>query len=392
MKFLGSPEPTVGMELEWQLVDRDTLDLVSGILPLVRQFSDNPHVTPEFMQSAVEINSPICRNTAELRTEIQALLDAVIAVAKGLGMRLCGAGTHPFSERLADVTPLPRYRLVEENTGYVGYSQLTFAMHVHVGMPTGDDAMRVLCGLIPYLPALIAISANSPFYRGSDTAFASYRLRILALGSRYGTPPYIHNWRRFVQAFAAARRAGMYATISDAHWHLRPQPSFGTLEVRILDMQPTLAIASAVAAFVHSLAVLLLRHPSPETAGHLPQTLPWWLELENRYSASRYGLEAPFIYDERGRTRPLDELVHELIERVLPVARQLGNARDLERLRRWLDESPGYRYQRELYASTGSLRGVTEALCEAVEKENGSKVCFQDNDDSGPFHVSSSSK
>lgn len=365
MKFAQCHEPTLGMETEWQLVDRDTLDLVSGVVPLIDHMADASNVTSEYMQSAVEINSPVCKNATELRHEVQALVRRVQETACDLEMRLLGAGTHPFSERLADVTPSPRYRGIEKSSGYVSYEQLSFAAHVHIGMPSGDDAMRVICGLIPCLPGLIAVSANSPFYRGADTDFASYRLRVLAQGNRYVTPPYIHTWQRFCDAFSASQRAGIFKTIKDAHWHIRPQPEFGTIEVRIMDAQATVTQAAMIAAFVRALAVSILRDEELD----LPPTLPWWLEMENRYRASQHGMDAQYIMNERGETGPLRELVATLIDKVLPVAESLGDGEEIAMLQRRQDSALGYNVQRGLHASTGSLRELVEAQCDALVQD-----------------------
>ncbi|HEX7046068.1 MAG TPA: YbdK family carboxylate-amine ligase [Gammaproteobacteria bacterium] len=365
MKFTQCSEPTLGMETEWQLVGRDTLDLVSGVVPLIDHMADAANVTSEYMQSAVELNSPVCNNATELRHEVQALVRRVQQTATDLDMRLLGAGTHPFSERLADVTPSPRYRGIEKSSGYVSYEQLSFAAHVHIGMPSGDDAMRVICGLIPCLPALIAVSANSPFYRGADTDFASYRLRVLAQGNRYVTPPYIHTWQRFCDAFSASQRAGIFKSIKDAHWHIRPQPDLGTIEVRIMDAQFTVTQAAMLAAFVRALAVSILRDEEPD----IPATLPWWLEMENRYRASQHGMNAQYIMNERGETGPLRELVAALIEKVFPVAESLGDAEEITMLQRRLDSELGYHVQREWYADSESLRDVVSAQCDALEQD-----------------------
>lgn len=367
MRFTPCAEPTLGLETEWALVDADTLDLVSGIVPLMESFHEIPEITSEYMQSAAEINSPVCRTAAELRHEVQELVRQVQQAATPLNMRLLGAGTHPFSMRLADVTPKPRYRAIEKSSGYVSYEQLSYAMHVHVGMPSGDEAMRVICALIPCLPALIALSANSPYYRGADTDFAAYRLRVLAQGNRFITPPYIHTWERFCDAFEASRRAGIFKTIKDAHWHIRPQAEFGSIEIRIMDVQPTVTQATTLAAFVRALAVAILE--KGVEALDIPESLPWWLELENRYRASQHGMKAEYVINERGDTAPLRALVASLIEQVGPTAESLGDGMELETLRKCTDSMLGYNRQREQYAACGSLQELVANLCDTLDED-----------------------
>ena len=144
------------MEMEFQLLDVETLDLVDGILPLMDFYPNDPHIKPEFNQNTVEVCSKICSSIDELGAHMRALLRNLQDTCKQLDMLLCSAGTHPFGERLALITPMPRYRQLEKSAGYVGHNQITFATHVHLGMTSGDEATCLMHELKALLPLLIA--------------------------------------------------------------------------------------------------------------------------------------------------------------------------------------------------------------------------------------------
>ncbi|MGR8951135.1 MAG: carboxylate-amine ligase, partial [Gammaproteobacteria bacterium] len=257
MDFKGSPSSSIGIEIELQLLDAATLDLVDGILPLLAHPVGQHQIKCEYNQSTVEIMSKPCETVVELESDIVSALSALQTRCQDLGMSLCGGGTHPFSKRPVTVTPLPRYLDQQKQGGYLSGLLMTFALHVHVGMPSGDEAIAVMSAVRPYLPILLALSASSPFWWGYDTGYASYRQRILASMRSYGLPPTFGSWQEFSDLFQSGRAAGLFDTIQDIHWDLRPHPDFGTLEIRVMDSQPTLREAIALAAFVHSLIAYL---------------------------------------------------------------------------------------------------------------------------------------
>lgn len=213
-------------------------------------------------------------------------------------------GTHPFGQRLALITPKPRYLQIEQQEGLPSHIQITFAAYMHLGVRSGEEVIRLLRELKVYLPLLIAASANSPFWRGYDTGHACCRQHILAAARTYGTPPSFGRWDEFIHLFEVGRKAGVFASIKDIHWDIRPQPSLGTLEVRFMDMQPTVGEVVDSAAFVRLLCAYLARVPQAKRPARLPKPLPWSFEKQNRYRASHLGFEAMFIHDEEGSLVP----------------------------------------------------------------------------------------
>jgi len=321
------------MELEFQLLDASTLDLMDGILPLMDLYPSSPYIKPEFIQNTVEVASKVCASVPELEEHLRGIVANLQEKCLTLGMTLCGAGTHPFEQRLALITPKPRYLQIEQQEGLPSHTQITFAAHVHLGVRSGEEAIRLMRELKSYLPLLIAGSANSPFWRGYDTGHACYRQYILAAARTYDTPPSFGSWDEFIHLFEVGRKAGVFTSIKDIHWDIRPQPSLGTLEVRLMDMQPTVGETIDLAAFVRALGAYLTRVPQAKRPARLPKPLPGWFEKQNRYQASHLGFEAMFIHDEEGPLVPMRALFTDVSETISEVADELGLLPQLDRLR-----------------------------------------------------------
>jgi carboxylate-amine ligase len=369
LEFAGSKSPSLGIEIEFQLLDPETLDLADGILPLLHGYPEEPCIKPEFTQSTVEINSHVCADIEELRSDVTGLVKELKRRSEGMGLAICGAGTHPFSLRPAAVTPLPRYLEMERRMVYLAHTLKTYALHVHVGMPSGDAAVAVMGLLKPYLPILLALSASSPFWQGQDTGFASFRQRVLAAMRDYGPPPNFMSWRQFAECFQKLRTAGAVHVIRDFHWDIRPSPHFGTLEVRVMDVQPTLRETFMLAALVQTLLMYLWRYWQQEEPMGSPPPQHWWMQKENCFRASHLGVEAEVIVDDAGHVRPMKTLVRELLAGLAATAEELKTRDWLDRLEARLGGEPGYLRQRRVLAETGSLQKVAAGLVRELEAE-----------------------
>lgn len=373
MKFKASESLTVGAEVEWQLLDAETLDLTDGILRLMERYPRSRQVKPEFAQNMVETASEVCHNVADLHHGMLELVSELSAQCRDLGMRLCGSGTHAFGRSLVLVTPLPRYKQIERTAGHVAYNMLAFATHVHLGMPSGDMAIKTKNELRRYLPLLIAASASSPFWRGYDTGYAAYRHRILAAMRSFGLPPVFKDWEDCAQFYKTMKRAGSLKTARDIHWDIRPHPDFGTIEVRAMDAQPTVMDTAALVAFLRALVFTLWSEPDED---RLPCALPWWLEKENHFQASRLGMKATYIADRDGRIMPLSALWDEVFERVYPAAKTMGEAGYLDHLRTRIKEGVAHVRQHRKFEEHGSANAATEAMVEELEQELSARVAL----------------
>lgn len=362
MKFSCSPGRTVGVEWELQLLDSETLDLSNGIVPLMEFFPEATYVKPEFIQSCVELNSCVAPNSDAAVAHLGRSLKGLLQRCEELEMSVCGAGTHPFCRRLALITPLPRYRHMEKISGYLAQTQITFSTHVHIGMESGDQAVRVMSLLVPALSALIALAANSPFWRGHRTGHASYRQRILAAAPNYGLPSTFGDWREFDDFLTAATRACMIRTFKDIHWDIRPHPDFGTLEIRVMDSASNLRTVHGLVAFARSLALRLAEATESEIADVLPIGLPYWIHKQNCYRASLLGLHAEYIVDGEGRHRPLRAVTEELLDFCSPLAARIDESRGLLVARSLLSAISGYEAQIDTYREANSARSVVAML------------------------------
>lgn len=356
--FRRSELLTLGAEWELQLLDRKRLDLSNKILHLLKAFPEANWVKPEFIQSCVEITSPVCSDADQLYQSLKAVLSRLRERAGALGLRLCGGGTHPFCRRLALITPLPRYLQQKRRYGLLARSQITFATHIHLGLPDGETAIRLMRRLRRFLPLLVGLSAASPFWRGYETGFASYRLRILAAGRSYGLPPDFESYEAFCRFFELARRTHMFETFRDPHWDLRPHPDFGTLEVRIMDSQLTLEEVVALATFLQTLAGELLEREPPLSP------LPWWLEKENLFQASRGGLLARAV-TASGRVYLLGELFSETLARLKARADPVQK-RWLSWLEKRVEEGVGWQRLLRAWRRKGDLRRVVLEVSEQL--------------------------
>lgn len=357
--FNGSDQFSIGMEMEFQLISLETLDLVDGIVPLMELFPDSPNIKPEFIQNCVEVASKPCRDVAELSADLRTLVAELAGRCADLDMGLSGAGTHPFCTRLAAITPGARYETMERTAGLLGHRQITFATHVHLGVPSGDEAVWLAQRLGPYLPMLLALSASSPFWQGHDTAFAAFRPRILASARSYGLPPDFGSWAEFEKTIAGMARAGKLKTVNDVHWYIRPRPGFGTVEVRIMDAQPSVADALAIAALLRAL-VGFLKDTRDQPGEQLP-SLKHWVLRDNCFLASRFGLDARVAVNDAGDATTLEQLARSLLDRLAPYAQAHRDTGHLERLAETVAAGIPCERQRRVYAKSGSLKAVTEA-------------------------------
>lgn len=367
MEFSPCKSPTVGVEWELQLLDAQTLDLFDGIIPLMKFFPDTPLVKPEYIQSCVELTSGISETSDMAVNDIAQTLRQVLPRCRELDMRACGAGTHAFGRRLALITPKPRFSRMQKATGHLAHTQITFSTHVHIGMRSGDEAMRAMSMLIPALPAFIAISANSPFWRGYETGHAAYRHRILAAAPNYGLPTAFEAWSDFEKFYRAALTAGMIRHFKDIHWDIRPHPDFGTIEIRAMDSASDLQSLHALVAFARVVTVAMARSAPADLGRLMPVELPVWIEKENCYRAGHLGLDADIIINDSGDRRPLRGMIDELLSFCDPIAGDIGEGPGLGVVREMLAGRPGYARQLETYRAAPNPHAVVEDLTRRLQ-------------------------
>ena len=353
--FGASAPYTVGVEEEFQLVVPGTLGLaplVDGALAAM-QPEDADLVTSELSSSCIEMRSPVYRSVPEMATELPELRRRVRRIVEGGGALLSSAGTHPFSDPSdGSITAGEHYRRVEEEMGWVARTQAIYGLHVHVAVPDEEAAIRAFGALARSVPLFIALSANSPFWRGQDTRLASTRIKIFDLFPRSGLPPAFRSWDEFEGHVQTLVTAGSIPDYTWCWWDVRPHPVFGTVEVRVLDAQTEPWRTATLTALVQCIVAAAAED------GRAPDDP--LLVAENKWRATRYGLDAAFYDFASGRTTKAREGARTLVEGLRPVSQDLGCEEELQGVALILEGGTGAERQREVFAKHRSLEAVVE--------------------------------
>ena len=358
--FRGSPRPTVGVELELQLLDPETMNLVAGAPTILRRIADRSHVKAELIESTIELNTDVCEDVAAVRRDLSGRIGQLLEVADELGYQVACAGTHPFSRWVEQrITDSERYRRLVDQCQWPARRLMIFGVHVHVGIESGEKAIAVSNGLTTYLPHLLALSASSPFFNDADTGLASSRSKIFESLPTAGLPYRLLNWAEFQRLMITLVSAKAIESIREIWWDVRPHPHFGTIEVRICDGLPTLDEVLAVTALIQALIVWLGDHY--DEGMYLPLHRHW-IVRENKWRAARWATEAEIIVDEDGNLERLDESLARLVEEVAPTAKRLGGETELQGVGAMLGADLSYRRQRSIYRETRDYAEVMKAL------------------------------
>ncbi|HVC42580.1 MAG TPA: glutamate--cysteine ligase [Candidatus Saccharimonadales bacterium] len=365
IEFVSSPRPTIGVEMELELIDRDTRELVRGAHEILGEMGEgyeagHPKAKQELLQSTIEIITGICDDAAAAVADLAGTLAELREHTEPRNLEVICSGTHPFSDpALQEISPDPRYlRLVNEMQWPAKQMQI-FGIHVHVGVRSGEKAIAMVNALSTYIPHFLALSASSPYWMGHDTGMASWRSKVFEGLPTAGPPWHLSGWPQFEQLMDTLISSHTIKTIREVWWDIRPHPSFGTVEIRVCDGIPTLREVGVVAALsqclVHQFDTMIDR-------GYTLPTPRAWLVRENKWRAARHGLDASIIVDEGGTTVPLRQAIRELVEDLTPVAARLGCSDQLRGAVEIMDRGSSYIRQREIVAAGGSLVDVVDSL------------------------------
>jgi carboxylate-amine ligase len=363
--FTG-PLYTLGVEEELMIVDAKSMELVSAIEEMIQAVPSETEgdVKPELMQSVLEISTNVCRSAGEAAGQLEDLRRRVRETAESQGLTIASAGTHPFArwedQRIVD---RPRYREVVDALRFVARQEILFGLHVHVGIDDPEKAIHVANGMRVHLPILLALSANSPFWRGVPTGVMSTRTPIFKTFPRVGVPPRYESWSDFVSRVEFMVEAKAVEDYTFFWWDVRPHPKLGTVEVRVCDAQTRLEHTIAIAALVQAMAKELAEHyESGYELGSYPQEM---LE-ENKWLAARYGIEGELV-DLPQRSRcTATELARRLVDRLASHAEELGCLREFEGVEDMLDRGTGAQRQLAVWRADRDLRKLVRKLVEAT--------------------------
>jgi carboxylate-amine ligase len=354
----GNTAPyTTGVEEEFQLVDPESLALTPGIEEVLaaRDAAGLPEesVTSELSASCLETRSPILGTVAALAEDLPTLREKVGKLVESRGLRLLAAGTHPFSEATEQrITSYERYHKVEREMGWVARTQAIYGLHVHVAVPDAEYAIRATSALAGYVPLFVALSANSPFWRGADTRLASTRTKVFDLFPRSGLPPAFGSWADYEHHVGTLIEAGLIPDYTFCWWDARPHPGLGTVELRAMDAQTNPARSASLAALAQCIVATAEEHP--------PQN-PLYT-AENKWLAVRHGLRAKFCDFDTNTSTSAREMARGLVKSLSPVAQDLGCANELEGILEITEDDTGAEKQRSVFGKRSSVTDVAAYL------------------------------
>ncbi|MDM5177136.1 YbdK family carboxylate-amine ligase [Massilia sp. DJPM01] len=314
--FTVSRLGTMGIELELMVLDRLTYDLLPAapdILRLLDMQSKKWVATPEITTSMLEVASSILDGYGPAAAEIEEIRSSVQRAAFQVGAAICGGGAHPFQKwNEQRIYPKERYRESAKKYGYLAKMFTVFGMHVHIGVPNADEAIRICAWLTQRAPLFIALSANSPCWQGEDSGFCSARSNVVGAFPMSGTmPSHIRTWGDFSAHFARLAQHGIVNSIKDFYWDVRPKPEYGTVELRVLDTPLRPAYAAALACYARELCVEVFAAPGQWPLDDSREVYAW-----NRFNAAKDGVGADWIDPGSGLARPVREVVLEDLERL----------------------------------------------------------------------------
>ena len=353
---------TLGIEEEFQIIDPETRELRSHIQQILGEgkVTLNEQIKPEMHQSVVELGTDICSDVRDARGQVIRLRSELAAMAGRGGLKIASAGTHPFSHWFDQhITEGERYAEIVKDMQQVARANLIFGLHVHVGIPDRAVAIHVMNQARYFLPHLYALSTNSPFWVGRNTGLKGYRLKVFERFPRTGTPDAFESLSEYEDFLKLLIKTGCVDNAKKIWWDIRLHPFFDTLEIRICDAQTrvddTLAMAALIQAIVVKLHKLLYRNTTFRVYRRR-------LIDENRWRASRYGLDGRMIDFGREAEADTRELLSELLEFIATEVDELGSGREIAHIERIMREGTGADRQIAAWEKQRNMHDVVDLI------------------------------
>jgi carboxylate-amine ligase len=362
-KFTG-PSYTIGIEEELMILDADTLELANAIDAVLEEHGGDGDVKHELLESVLEIATDPHPDTRSAGEQLRALRRSVCEAATRRNLRIGSAGTHPFAMwEDQRVSPHPRYRELIATLRFVARQEIIFGLHVHVGLDDPDKAIHVANGMRVHVPILLALSANSPFWRADPTGLASSRMPIFRAFPRVGIPPYYADWDDYVSRIGFMVDAGVIEDYTYLWYDVRPHPNLGTIELRAMDAQTRVEHTLAIAALIQAMVKELAEHYE---AGRELGRYPYEMLDENKWLAARHGLDGELVDLPERRMVPAKALARRLYDRLREHAQDLGSAGELEALEELLHGGNGAHRQRVVFEANHDYGEVMREIVEAT--------------------------
>ena len=362
LEFVESASYTLGVEIEFQTLDKVTYDLAPYAPILLKNAPAllRPRLSPEFIQSILEIQTGICSSLVDVENDLMQTVSMAEELAEENDSMLFAASLHPFARHREQLlTTNDRYENIMQELQIVGRRFITQGLHVHVGLPDGESAVRICNQVQAYLPILLALTASSPFYQGEDTGLMSYRTKLFEALPLAGGYTHIDNWYQFKEEIHLLQSVGVITSIRDLWWDARPHPDFGTLEIRICDLPVRFFDILGITAVIQALVATLAEDRS------VCSPLNQHIIQSNKWQAVRHGLEGTYfdpggiLSTERISLREAAECLLKMIE---PMGVRLGADQYMNYVQRVLSDGTGSDFLRYCYGKSGSLKSVVASL------------------------------
>lgn len=323
----------------------------------IAEAASDERVHQELMTSVLEAATGVHQRVGEAIDEVREIRATLRDAAGVHEVLIASAGTHPFSRwEHQEISEAPRYQQLVKGLQWVAKRVAIFGLHVHVGIDDADRAVQIATQLRNWLPELLALSTNSPYWHGRDTGLASTRSQIFDTMPHSGLPPRLESFAEFEQLVERGTAAGFFPEYTHLWWDVRPHPKLGTIELRVCDAQTRVESVAAIAALTQSLVATLAERPVP--------VQPRILIAENKWRAVRHGLQADLFDLEQDRSVPAAVAVRELVDRAAPAAGRLGCEPQLAEVERLLERGTGAEEQRQASEDQGGLVGVARWVAE----------------------------
>jgi len=367
--FGGSrPSLSIGIEEEYQTIDPETRNLRSHIQAEIVEKGKTlmaERVKPEMHQSVVEIGTGVCKNIKEAKEEIRSIRRQMVTLARENNLRLAAGGTHPFAQwREQEIYPDERYHTIVEDMKMVARANLIFGLHVHIGIEDRETAIQIMNGARYFLPHILALSCNSPFWLGMETGLRSYRCKVFDKFPRTQIPDLYQSWSEFENYVNLLVKTRCIDNAKKIWWDIRPHPNFPTLEFRICDIPMRVDETIAISAMCQAVIAKLYKlHERNLSFRHYSRSLI----MENKWRAARYGLDGKLIDFGKQQEVPERELLGEMLDFVSDVAEELDSVEEIGYIRRILEEGNGADRQLRVFAETQDLNKVVDYMIQETE-------------------------
>jgi len=362
------PTFTIGIEEEYQTVDPVTRDLRSHIQVELLEKGKmilQERVKAEMHQSVVEVGTGICNNIKDAKAEVKLLRRNIIRLARENGLRVASVATHPFSDwRTQEIHPDARYKDIVEDMQLVARANLIFGLHVHVGIEDRETAIHMMNHARYFLPHLLALSTNSPFWLGMNTGLKSYRCKVFDKFPRTNIPDYFPSWGEYENFIKLLIKTNCIDNAKKIWWDIRPHPFFNTIEFRVCDIPMRADETIAIAALIQATVAKLYKLYSANQGFRLYRRA---LIMENKWRASRYGLDGKLIDFGKQTEVPARDLIHEYLHFVDDVVDELDSREELNYIHTMLERGSGADRQLRLFEETGDLKKVVDYIIEETE-------------------------